>query len=83
MADEIIAFLNHQGQADESNIRLMLASYLEVKDFTTLCQNMPTGGDHKLLLLRCYEWFEPVVSCWLSICEEKAIQRVMLIIHNF
>ncbi|GLV43822.1 unc-13-4A [Carabus blaptoides fortunei] len=37
---------------------------------------MPAGGDHKLLLTRCHEWFEPAVSCWLSICEEKAVQRV-------
>lgn len=76
MADEVIAFLKHHGQVDESNIRLMLAAYLEVKDFTTLCQNMPTGGDHKLFLSRCHEWFEPVISSWLSMCEEKAIQRV-------
>ncbi|XP_022901984.1 BAI1-associated protein 3 isoform X2 [Onthophagus taurus] len=73
VADEIIAFLNTQEHPDS---RLIFSVYLEVKDLATFNQNLPSGGDHKLLLPKCHEWFEPHVSCWLSICKGKCLQRV-------
>lgn len=76
MSDEVISFLNQNEHPDAAYSRLTFAVYLEVKDLATFNQNLPMGGDHKLLLPRCHEWFEPSVSCWLNICKAKALQRV-------
>lgn len=80
LADEIIAFLNQNEQQDAAYSQLIFSVYLEVKDLAQLGQNLPSGGDHKLMLARCHEWFEPSVSCWLHVCKSKALQRVILLI---
>ncbi|XP_064213370.1 BAI1-associated protein 3 isoform X2 [Tribolium castaneum] len=76
MSDEVIAFLNQNEHPDAAYSRLIFSVYLEVKDLATFHQNLPSGGDHKLLLVRCHEWFEASVSCWLIVCKAKALQRV-------
>lgn len=76
MADEVINFLNQNEHPDAAYSRLIFSIYMEVKDLATFHQNLPSGGDHKLLLVRCHEWFEPSVSHWLSVCKGKALQRV-------
>lgn len=76
MSDEVIAFLNQNEHPDAAYSRLIFSVYLEVKDLATFHQNLPSGGEHKLLLVRCHEWFEPSVSCWLIVCKAKALQRV-------
>lgn len=76
LADEAIAFLNQNEHPDAAYSRLIFAVYLEVKDVASFGQNLPSGGDHKLNLVRCHEWFEPSVSCWLAVCKSKALQRV-------
>ncbi|KAF5278098.1 hypothetical protein FQR65_LT03614 [Abscondita terminalis] len=76
LADEVVAFLNQNEHPDAAYSRLIFAVYLEIKDVASFSQNLPSGGDHKLNLVRCHEWFEPSVSCWLSICKSKALQRV-------
>ncbi|CAH1987257.1 unnamed protein product [Acanthoscelides obtectus] len=76
MSDEVIAFLNQNEYPDPSYDRLIFSVYLEVKDLATFSHNLPVGGDHRLLLPKCHEWFEPSVSCWLSVCKGKALQRV-------
>ncbi|KAL1518076.1 hypothetical protein ABEB36_001756 [Hypothenemus hampei] len=76
MADEVISFLNQNEHPDAAYSRLIFSIYMEVKDLATFSQNLPSGGDHKLLLVRCHEWFEPSVSHWLNICKGKALQRV-------
>ena len=73
VSDEVISFLNQQEHPDNT---LIFSIYLEVKDLASFNQHLPSGGDHKLLLPKCYEWFEPSVSCWLSICKGNALQRV-------
>ncbi|GJQ84188.1 hypothetical protein Trydic_g2862 [Trypoxylus dichotomus] len=75
LSDEVMTFLSQQDHPDS---RLIFSVYLEVKDLATFNQHLPSGGDHKLLLPKCYEWFEPSVSCWLSICKGKALQRVRM-----
>ncbi|KAJ8953187.1 hypothetical protein NQ318_003223 [Aromia moschata] len=75
MSDEVVAFLNQNEHPDAAYSRLIFSVYLEVKDLATFNQNLPMGGDHKLLLPRCHEWFEPSVSCWLNVCKGKALQR--------
>ncbi|KAJ8969341.1 hypothetical protein NQ317_007795 [Molorchus minor] len=50
LADEVIAFLNQNEHPDAAYNRLIFAVYLEVKDLATFNQNLPMGGDHKLLL---------------------------------
>lgn len=79
MADEVLLFLSHHSHVDETNITLIFAVYLEIKDIATYAQHLPQGGDHKLLLSRYYEWFIPAVSTWLSICGKKAIRRVRIL----
>lgn len=76
LADEVVSFLNQHEHPDASYTRLIFSVYLEVKDLAAFHQHLPSGGDHKLLLVRCHEWFEPSVSCWLSVCKVKALQRV-------
>lgn len=76
MAEEVVTFLSQMEQPGASNDILIFAVYLEVKDLAMFNHNLPTGGDHKLHLSRCYEWFEPLVSCWLNVCKGKALQRV-------
>ncbi|CAG9770591.1 unnamed protein product [Ceutorhynchus assimilis] len=76
MADEVINFLNQNEHPDAAYSRLIFSIYMEVNDVATFHQNLPSGGDHKLLLVRCHEWFEPSVSHWLSVCKGKALQRV-------
>lgn len=76
MADEVMLFLNHHSHIDESNITLIFSVYLEVKDLASYAQHLPSGGDHKLLLARYYEWFVPAVSTWLNLSGKKAIRRV-------
>ncbi|XP_076272507.1 BAI1 associated protein 3 [Rhynchophorus ferrugineus] len=76
MADEVINFLNQNEHPDAAYSRLIFSIYLEVKDLATFSHNLPSGGDHKLLLVRCHEWFEPSVSHWLSMCKGKSLQRV-------
>lgn len=76
MSDEVMAFLNQNELSDAAYNRLIFSVYLEVKDLATFSQNLPTGGDHKLLLTHCHEWFEPSVSCWLNVCKGKALHRV-------
>ncbi|KAL3275866.1 hypothetical protein HHI36_020605 [Cryptolaemus montrouzieri] len=75
MSDEVISFLNQNEHPDSAYSRLIFSVYLEVKDLASFSQNLPSGGDHKLLLPRCHEWFEPSVSCWLDVCKAKALQR--------
>lgn len=77
MSDEVISFLNQNEHPDAAYSRLIFSVYLEVKDLATFSHNLPSGGDHKLLLVRCHEWFEPSVSCWLTVCKGKALQRVI------
>ncbi|CAH1112489.1 unnamed protein product [Psylliodes chrysocephalus] len=76
ISDEVVAFLNQNEHPDAAYNRLIFSVYLEVKDLATFNQNLPMGGDHKLLLPRCHEWFQPSVSCWLTVCKGKALQRV-------
>lgn len=76
LSDEVIAFLNQHEHQDAAYSRLIFSVYLEVKDLASFHQHLPSGGDHKLLLVRCHEWFEPSVSCWLDLCKTKALQRV-------
>ncbi|XP_065160507.1 BAI1-associated protein 3 isoform X2 [Atheta coriaria] len=76
MSDEVVAFLNQQESSGAGYMRLIFSVYLEVKDLAAFNQNLPSGGDHKLLLPKCHEWFEPSVSCWLALCKGKALQRV-------
>ncbi|XP_057657644.1 BAI1-associated protein 3 isoform X1 [Diorhabda carinulata] len=76
ISEEIIAFLNQNEHPDAAYNRLIFSVYLEVKDLATFNQHLPMGGDHKLLLPRCHEWFQPSVSCWLNVCKGKALQRV-------
>ncbi|XP_025835570.1 BAI1-associated protein 3 [Agrilus planipennis] len=76
ISDEIMAFLNQTEHPDSAYNRLIFAVYLEVKDLASLSQHLPSGGDHKLSLVRCHEWFEPTVSHWISLCKSKALQRV-------
>ncbi|KAK9871545.1 hypothetical protein WA026_012922 [Henosepilachna vigintioctopunctata] len=76
MSDEVISFLNQNEHPDSAYSRLIFSVYLEVKDLASFSQNLPSGADHKLLLPRCHEWFEPSVSCWLDVCKAKALQRV-------
>lgn len=71
-----MSFLNQHEHPDAAYSRLIFSVYLEVKDLAVFHQNLPSGGDHKLLLVRCHEWFEPSVSCWLQVCKSKALQRV-------
>lgn len=78
MADEVLLFLNHHSHVDESNITLIFAVYLEVKDIASYAQHLPQGGDHKLLLSRYYEWFVPAVNSWLILSGKKAIRRVSI-----
>ncbi|KAG5886888.1 hypothetical protein JTB14_003789 [Gonioctena quinquepunctata] len=76
ISDEVVSFLNQNEHPDAAYNRLIFSVYLEVKDLATFSQHLPMGGDHKLLLPRCHEWFEPSVSCWLNVCKGKALQRV-------
>ncbi|XP_017779059.1 PREDICTED: BAI1-associated protein 3 isoform X2 [Nicrophorus vespilloides] len=76
LADEVIAFLDQGDHISVTYTRLIFAVYMEVKDLGSFNQHLPSGGDHKLLLPKCYEWFEPSVSCWLNVCKGKALQRV-------
>jgi len=76
MADEVVNFLNQNQHPDAAYSRLIFSIYMEVKDLATFSQNLPSGGDHKLLLVRCHEWFQPSVSHWLNVCKGKALQRV-------
>lgn len=76
LSDEVVAFLNQHEHQDAAYSRLIFSVYLEVKDLASFHQHLPSGGDHKLLLVRCHEWFEPSVSCWLDQCKTKALQRV-------
>ncbi|XP_044760714.1 BAI1-associated protein 3 [Coccinella septempunctata] len=76
MSDEVITFLNQNEHPDLAYSRLIFSVYLEVKDLASFGHNLPSGGDHKLLLPKCHEWFEPSVSCWLDVCKAKALQRV-------
>ncbi|CAH1171241.1 unnamed protein product [Phaedon cochleariae] len=76
ISDEVISFLNQNEHPDAAYNRLIFSVYLEVKDLATFNQHLPMGGDHKLMLPRCHEWFEPSVSCWLNVCKGKALQRV-------
>lgn len=78
LADEVMSFVNQHEHPDAAYSRLIFSVYLEVKDLALFSQNLPSGGDHKLLLVRCYEWFEPSVSCWLSVCKGKALHRVSI-----
>lgn len=78
VSDEVVAFLNQNEHPDSTYSRLIFSVYLEVKDLATFSQNLPSGGDHKLLLPKCHEWFEPSVSCWLDVCKAKALQRVRI-----
>lgn len=71
-----MSFLNQHEHPDAAYSRLIFSVYLEVKDLASFHQHLPSGGDHKLLLVRCHEWFEPSVSCWLAVCKGKALQRV-------
>lgn len=76
LSDEVVAFLNQHEHPDAAYSRLIFSVYLEVKDLALFHQYLPSGGDHKLLLVRSHEWFEPSVSCWLTVCKVKALQRV-------
>lgn len=78
MSEEVISFLNQNEHLDSAYNRFIFSVYLEVKDLATFGQNLPAGGDHRLLLPKCHEWFEPSVSCWLNVCKGKALQRVCL-----
>lgn len=76
LSEEVVAFLNQHEHADAAYSRLIFSVYLEVKDLATFHQHLPSGADHKLFLVKCHEWFEPSVSCWLSVCKVKALHRV-------
>lgn len=80
LSDEIVSFLNQHEHADAAYSRLIFSVYLEVKDLATFHQHLPSGADHKLLLVKCHEWFEPSVSCWLAVCKVKALHRVSSIL---
>lgn len=76
ISDEALMFLNEYEYPDAAYTRLLFSIYLELKDLASFHRNLPSGGDHKLMLVRCHEWFEPSVSSWLTVCKGKALQRV-------
>ncbi|XP_072386969.1 BAI1-associated protein 3 [Diabrotica undecimpunctata] len=76
IAEEVVAFLHQNEHPDTAYNRLIFSVYLEVKDLASFSQHLPVGGDHKLLLSHCHDWFEPAVSCWLTSCRGRALQRV-------